>query len=215
MNPHPNSWEKSLQSAIDLDIQHISAYALTYEEDTPLQAAVSKGNVKPVDEEIDRAMYEMAIEKLENAGFKQYEISNFAKPGFECKHNLNYWANKSYIDIGPSAGSFWNGKRTINISNINKYIDAIENGTDTTEENEISNQIQIACETAVLNLRRRIGINFEEFKKQTGFNAKELFKQPIEEHKKSGMLEENDGGICLTKKALPIADSILCDFSDV
>jgi oxygen-independent coproporphyrinogen III oxidase len=211
----PQSWEISLQSAIDLDIQHISTYALTYEEDTPLQYAVSKGKVKPIDEETDRAMYETAIEKLEDAGFKQYEISNFARLGFECKHNLNYWANKPYIGTGPAAGSFWQGRRTINISDITKYIDAIEHGLDATEENEISNPVQVACETAVLNLRRRTGIDFAEFKKQTGFDAKELFTKPIAEYKKLGLIEETNGQLFLTQKALPIADSVLCDFSDV
>jgi oxygen-independent coproporphyrinogen III oxidase len=211
----PESWEMSMQSAIELDVQHISAYALTYEEDTPLQAAVSKGEVKPLDEETDRLMYETAIEKLEQAGFKQYEISNFARPGFECLHNLNYWANKPYIGIGPAAGSFWNSKRTINISDITKYTEAIENNLDAAEEKEISNPLQIACETAVLNLRRRMGIDLLEFKKQTGFDAKELFAKPIAEYKKLGLIEEADSRLFLTRKALPIADSILCDFSDV
>ncbi len=110
--PHSTlkSWKHSLRSAIDLGVQHISAYALTYEEQTPLQKAVETGEVTPVDEEIDRQMYDMTIDELEKAGFKQYEISNFAKPGFECRHNLNYWANNPYLGIGPAAGSYWNGQ---------------------------------------------------------------------------------------------------------
>jgi oxygen-independent coproporphyrinogen-3 oxidase len=213
--PHSTleSWKYSLRSAIDLGVQHISAYALTYEEGTPLQKAVEACEVEPVDEEIDRQMYETTIDELEKAGFKQYEISNFAKPGFECKHNLNYWANKPYIGIGPAAGAYWNGKRTLNIADIKKYIEAIEQGTTVTDESETPDNIQIACETAVLNLRRRCGIILDEFEKQTGFDAMMLFAEPIGRYRELGLIEATDGRLFLTRGALPIADSVLCDFS--
>jgi oxygen-independent coproporphyrinogen-3 oxidase len=213
--PHSTleSWKYSLRSAIDLGVQHISAYALTYEEGTPLQKAVEAGKVEPVDEEIDRQMYETTIDELEKAGFKQYEISNFAKPGFECKHNLNYWANKPYIGIGPAAGAYWNGNRTLNISDIKKYIEAIEQGTTVTDESETPDNTQIACETAVLNLRRRCGIILDEFEKQTGFDAMKLFAEPIGRYRELGLIEAAEGRLFLTRGSLPIADSVLCDFS--
>ena len=207
------SWKYSLRSAINLDVQHISAYALSYEEGTPLQKSVEAGEVAPVDEEIDRQMYETTIDELEKAGFKQYEISNFAKPGFECKHNLNYWANKPYIGVGPAAGSYWNGKRTLNIADIKKYIEAIEQGTTVTDESETPDNTQIACETAVLNLRRRCGIILDEFENQTGFDAMKLFAEPIGRYRELGLIEAADGRLFLTRGALPIADSVLCDFS--
>ncbi len=207
------SWKHSLRSAIDLGVQHISAYALTYEEQTPLQKAVETGEVKPLDEETDRQMYEMTIDELEKAGFKQYEISNFAKPGFECRHNLNYWANNPYLGIGPAAGSYWQGKRTLNIADIKKYIEAIELGKNVTAESETPDNIQAACETAVLNLRRRSGIILDEFKKQTGFDAAKLFAEPIGRYKKLGLIRTTSKRLYLTRKALPIADSVLCDFS--
>jgi oxygen-independent coproporphyrinogen-3 oxidase len=214
-NSKMESWKHSLRSAIDSGVQHISAYALTYEEGTPLQKAVAAGEVKPVDEEIDRRMYETAIDELEKAGFKQYEISNFARPGFECKHNLNYWANKPYIGVGPAAGSYWQGRRCLNIADITKYIEAIEKGADAIAESENLNPQQIACETAVLNLRRRRGIDLEDFKNSTGLDAIELFSEPINRYKKLGLIEAADGRLFLTREALPIADSILCDFSTV
>jgi oxygen-independent coproporphyrinogen-3 oxidase len=215
--PHSTlkSWKHSLLSAIDLDVQHISAYALTYEEGTPLQKAAAAGEVKPVDEETDRRMYETAIDDLEGAGFKQYEISNFARSGFECKHNLNYWANKPYIGVGPAAGSYWQGRRWLNIADITKYIEAIEQGTEAITESESPNALQIACETAVLNLRRRRGIDLEDFKNSTCLDAIELFAEPIGRYKKLGLIETADGRLFLTREALPIADSVLCDFSAV
>jgi len=207
------SWKHSLRSAIDLGVQHISAYALTYEEQTPLQKAVETGEVTPVNEETDRQMYDMTIDELEKAGFKQYEISNFAKPGFECRHNLNYWANTPYLGIGPAAGSYWQGKRTLNIADIKKYIEAIEQGKNVTAESETPDNIQVACETAVLNLRRRCGIILDEFKKQTGFDAAKLFAEPIGKYKKLGLIRTTGKRLYLTRNALPIADSVLCDFS--
>jgi oxygen-independent coproporphyrinogen III oxidase len=215
--PHSTlkSWKHSLRSAIDLGVQHISAYALTYEEETPLQKAVEMGEVTPVDEETDRQMYEMTIDELEKAGFKQYEISNFAKPGFECKHNLNYWRNFPYLGIGPAAGSYWNGKRTLNIADIKKYIDGVEQGKTVTAESETPDNLQVACETAVLNLRRRCGIIFDEFEKQTGFDAAKLFAEPIGKYKKLGLIRTTSKRLYLTRKALPIADSVLCDFSTI
>jgi oxygen-independent coproporphyrinogen-3 oxidase len=207
------SWKHSLHSAIDLGVQHISAYALSYEEGTPLQKAVEAGEVAPVDEEIDRQMYETTIDELEKAGFKQYEISNFAKPGFECKHNLNYWRNLPYIGVGPAAGSYWQGKRTLNIADIKKYIDGVEQGSTVTDESETPDNTQIACETAVLNLRRRRGIILDEFENQTGFDAMKLFAEPIDRYRELGLIEAAEGRLFLTRGALPIADSVLCDFS--
>ncbi len=209
------SWKHSLHSAIDLGVQHISAYCLTYEEGTPLQKAVAAGEVEPVDEETDRAMYETVIDELEQAGFEQYEISNFARPGFECKHNINYWANKPYIGVGPAAGSYWQNRRTLNIADIKSYIKEIERSEDVIVESESLDNLQVACETAVLNLRRRCGIDLKEFKIRTGYDAMELFAEPIGRYRELGLIDMADGRLFLTRKALPIADSILCDFSDV
>jgi oxygen-independent coproporphyrinogen-3 oxidase len=209
------SWKHNLRSAIDLGVQHISAYALTYEHNTPLQKAVEAGEVKPIDEETDRQMYDMTIDELEKAGFKQYEISNFARPGFECRHNLNYWANYPYLGIGPAAASYWNGNRTLNIADIKKYIDGVEQGKTVIAETETPDKTQTACETAVLNLRRRCGIILEDFKNQTGFDAMELFAEPVSKYKMLGLLRQSKCRLYLARKALPIADSILCDFSEV
>ncbi len=209
------SWQHSLREAIELNVRHISAYSLSYEEGTPLKKMVEAGEIEKIDEETDRTMYEVAIDELERAGFKQYEISNFARPGFECEHNLNYWANRPYIGIGPSAASFWRGKHTGNIADIKKYIDAIEQFADATAECETPNPTQLACETAVLNLRRRRGIDLKEFKNRTGFEATQLFAEPIDRYKNLGLIEATNGRLFLTRNALAIADSVLCDFSDV
>ena len=204
------SWLHNLDSAIISGVQHISAYSLTYEKQTPLQKMVDTGKVTPIDEDTDRNMYELAIDKLTSAGFGQYEISNFAKKGFQCKHNLVYWSNQQYIGIGPSAASYYNGKRTTNIADIERYIECGE-----IVESEIPKDIEIACETAVLNLRRIRGINLAQFKEQTGFDAAKIFAEPIERYLKMGLMKKNNNAVSLTRSALPIADSVLTDFSAI
>jgi oxygen-independent coproporphyrinogen-3 oxidase len=210
-----NSWKQNLRSAVELEIDHISAYALTYEDHTPLGRALAAGAIKPVDEDTDRAMYELTIDELAMAGIDQYEISNFARNGFQCRHNLNYWANGCYAGIGPGATSYLHGTRSTNYPDIGKYVEAIESGQSTVAESETLSGLERACETAVLNLRRRSGIDLAEFKTQTGFDAMHLFAEPIRMYQEQGLINTEDEHVFLTRNALAIADSILCDFAVV
>jgi oxygen-independent coproporphyrinogen-3 oxidase len=206
-------WRNTLASAINLGIEHISAYSLSYEQGTPLCKQLESGQIQKVDEETDRAMYEMAIEMLRDVGIVQYEISNFARRGFECRHNGVYWDNRPWVGIGPAAASYWQGTRTTNISDVAAYVNAIESGRRLFTETETPNAIETACQTAILNLRRVSGIDPKEFQLQTGFNAFELFAEPIARYQKLGLIVVTMGGIRLAAHALPIADSILCDFA--
>jgi oxygen-independent coproporphyrinogen-3 oxidase len=208
-----DSWKQNLRSAIELQVEHISAYGLSYEEGTPFSKDLAEGLIEPIDEDTDRAMFELTIDELEQAGINQYEISNFARKDFECGHNLNYWANGSYAGIGPGATSYLHGTRSTNIADIDKYIKAVTEGESTAESSETLNDLERACETAVLNLRRRSGIDLAQFTSQTGYNALELFAEPILRYRKMGLIEMGTGRIWLTRQALGIADSILCDFS--
>lgn len=212
-NSSVESFGRSVDHAIDLGIQHISAYSLSYEKGTELLRALKAKRVMPVDEETDRRMYELAIEKLQRAGFEQYEISNFAKKGFQCIHNHIYWANDDYIGIGPAATTHLNGRRRTNIADIEKYVTSIKANRSVVAEAESLSRIEKACETAVLNLRRRCGIVIEEFKQKTGYDPLELFAEVIKDHQGAGFIEVTEEGIFLTRQALSIADSILCDFS--
>jgi len=207
------SWKRNLRSAIELQVEHISAYGLSYEQGTPFSKDLVEGLIEPVDEDTDRAMYELTIDELEQAGIDQYEISNFARNGFECRHNLNYWANGSYAGIGPGATSYLHGTRSTNFTDIDKYVRAVTKGESTIESSETLSDFERACETAVLNLRRRCGIELAQFKNQTSYDALELFTEPIRRYQKLRLIEKSPGNISLTRQALGIADSILCDFA--
>lgn len=210
-----DSWNRTLDKAPQLNIHHISAYALTYENKTPLYADRQQNKFTPIDEETDRKMYDLAIDKLNAANYPQYEISNFARPGYECAHNLQYWANNPYIAIGPAAASYYKNTRTTNIPDIAQYIKKITTGQNPATQTETPTKIETACQTAVLNLRRIDGINIEQYKQKTGYDPTKLFAEEINRNKQLGLLQTTNDKIALTKKALPIADSILSDFSTI
>ena len=206
-------WKYNLATMIDLGPEHVSAYSLTYEKGTPLRCLLDAGRVTPISEELDREMYELTIDRFDQAGIYQYEISNFAKPGFECRHNKSYWHNTDYIGIGSAAGSFYNHCRYENVADVSEYIGNVNAGKDVRGFcNELSSE-QIAHETAVLMLRLREGINLIRFKAQTGYDAPELFAAAIEENISKGLLEKDDLGVRLSRSALAVADSVICDFA--
>lgn len=209
-----NGWRQTLAKAVRNDVQHLSAYSLTYETDTPLEKIKSAGKLKPVSEELDRKMYEAAIETLADAGFEHYEISNFAKPGFECKHNLTYWKNDFYIGIGPAACGYIKDCRIENISDIAKYIESIEQNKDAAVEKLEISPFEKASQTAVLGLRLINGIDLIEYRNKTGFDIFELFKDSIDKNLKSNLLRIKDNRLSLSEQAVPIADSVLCDFAN-
>lgn len=208
------SWRQNLQTAINLDIQHISAYSLTYEKNTPLEKSKLSGNIKNIDEDSDRKMYETAIETLSVSGFEHYEISNFAKAGFKCRHNLAYWKNEQYLGIGPAAASSVDNFRFENISDIEKYVERIKQNEDAADEKMIVTALEKAAQTAVLNLRLTEGINLTEYKQKTGFDIYELFKSTIEKNLNSNLLQLKDNRLSLTGQGLPITDFVLCDFAE-
>ena len=217
----PADWQTSLEAALALNIDHVSAYSLSFEAGTAFEAERRAGRMAAVEEELDRAMYEWAVERLERAGLGQYEISNFARPGCECRHNLGYWANQPYVGIGPAAASYLMpsmtaepaGRRIANAPDIEQYLAAVEAGLAAPAEVEAVSADDVLCETAVLNLRRRGGIDLAEFRRRTGRDAMEIFAGPIGRHRGMGLIEVTGRTIRLTQPALPIADAVLCDFA--
>ena len=126
---------------------------------------------------------------------------------------MTYWQNSTYVGLGPSASSFYNEKRTQNVSSIAEYIRAIENNSLPIAQSQQLNPLEIACETAVLNLRRIEGIDLETFAEQTDYELEKLFPKSIDRLYCQGLIEISQGRLCLTRKALPIADTVLTDFS--
>ncbi|NQT28324.1 MAG: radical SAM family heme chaperone HemW, partial [Candidatus Omnitrophica bacterium] len=169
-----SDWALELKQAACLGLKHISTYCLTCEKNTPLFLQVKKKFTIPLGDEVLAKMYIKAINYLSKKGFKHYEISNFAKPGFESKHNQSYWQGNPYLGLGPSAVSFINARREKNVSNVVEYIDKVEKGESPVCFSEILSKPKQAKELAAIKIRTKEGINFEWFKAHTGYDFLKL-----------------------------------------
>ena len=207
------SWKKELEEAVRLPVTHCSVYELTYEKGTPLFAALKNKSIAPLEDDVVANMYEMAIDLLGLRGIKQYEVSNFAKDGFECRHNQNYWENNSYIGLGPSAVSYMDGVRTKNISDVKEYVKRFERGDKLAESSEKLSPIRRAKETAAIKIRTKDGIDFGWFKDKTGFDFEKLEKGALKELIEQDLIkykEENNihSGIALKRRGFLFCDTV-------
>ncbi len=207
----PDDWAHDLDAAISSGVPHLSTYALTWETDTPMSDALARGELSRVTEDDELAMYERAIDTLSAAGYEHYEISNFARPGFACRHNEVYWANEPYLGLGPSAVSYLQGERRRNVASIETYASDLAAGRLAVEFRERLDPEKRARETAVMNLRRRRGIDFAEFERHTGYDARRLFDREFGHFCAEGLLESAAASIRLTRRGLVVADSVLSE----
>ena len=168
-----------MQQAVILPVKHISVYSLTYEKGTALSKMLKKGLIEPLEDEAVAGMYEYAVDFLQGRGFKRYEVSNFARDGYLCRHNFSYWKNEPYIGLGPSAVSYLDGVRRKNISDVKEYIARIKKGGSVIKSQEKLSAVQKAKETAALKIRTEEGISLEWFKEKTGFDFLRLEKASI------------------------------------
>jgi len=167
--------------------------------------------VTPVGEELERAMYLEAMDRLASAGFEQYEISNFARPGFRCRHNEAYWANEAYFGFGLGAARYVEGRREVNTRDIHTYIRRIEAGEPATQQSEQLTPEERARETAAVQLRRADGIHRASFQRQTGFGVDALLGSAIRKNVGRGWLEDDGTTVRLTRQGMLLADSVCAD----
>jgi oxygen-independent coproporphyrinogen-3 oxidase len=206
------TWRQSLAAAISLEPEHLSCYGLTYEPGTRLHTRLTRGEVKQVDPDLEADMYELAIDTLAAAGYQQYEISNFARPGAECRHNLTYWRNEPYLGIGPAAAGYVDGLRYKNVADTDAYICAINAGETPYCEQEHLDPAQCARETAMLALRTTTGLDCRRFSERFGLDPLHFFATAIDKHAGNGLLEADAGRIRLTRRGLLLADRVIADF---
>ncbi len=206
-------WRRDLEIALDLGPSHLSCYGLVFEKGTELWKQRSRGEVRPVDEELERSMYEHTIDRLAGAGLLMYEISNFARPGHDSRHNLVYWANDAYFGFGVGAARYVRGVRSVNTRELPAYLRRIEAGEPATGPTEQLAPEERARETAVLMLRRtRLGLDRADFRRRTGFDIDQLAAAAIERYRARGSLEDNGTGLRLTREGIFVADDVLAAF---
>lgn len=206
-NQTSDSLMYSLQKTIDLSPDHISVYSLIFEEGTPLYKEMKKGKIKPVDDSVDSDFYKMVINFLENNGYSQYEVSNFAKDKKFCNHNLKYWHNEEYLAFGPSAHGFFNNYRYKNVRNIKQYITKLKSGELPTDSEEFQDLNKKIIDTFFLGLRSD-GINLQKFKKRFNLNINKIIKNELKFLQDEGFIFLDKNKISLTSKGYQMCDSI-------
>ena len=203
-------WQENLQMALDLEVPHISSYALTVEPKTALKSMIEKDKVAPVDEELAKEQYEIMIETLSAAGFDNYEFSNFGKPGFFSRNNTAYWFGKPYLGIGPSAHSFDGFHRKWNINNNTLYIKSIQRGEIPAEVEKLSVTDRYN-ELVMTRLRTKWGIALDEVERSFGLKYKEYLLREASKLIKDGMLEWNEDRLQVSKKGKFLSDGIAAE----
>ncbi|MCX6376728.1 MAG: radical SAM family heme chaperone HemW, partial [Armatimonadetes bacterium] len=206
------SWSETLDKALDLAPEHVSLYSLTVEEGTPFHAMQVEGRLTLPGDDLEADMYEEAIRVLTGAGFEHYEISNFARPGFRCRHNITYWRNEPYFGFGAGAASLLNGTRSTNVSDPEEYIIRVEAGQDPKACEERLTGKAAMGETMFLGLRMLQGVDIESFARRYGVTAQEVFFEEIADLAERGLIEESDGAIRLTPRGLLLANDVFAEF---
>ena len=208
----PEDFFGSLSAALELEPEHLSLYGLSYEPGTELAAAAAAGRVVRCDEEAERAMYLGAVERLAAAGYGHYEVANFARPGRECRHNLNYWTGGEYLGLGAAAASYLAGERRANAGDVGEYCARVEAGRSPAEAAERLGAEKRAREALMLGLRLCRGVDLAEFRVRTGFEAGELFGPALAGHLAAGRAELSGGRLRLTLDGLLVANTIMAEF---
>lgn len=204
-------WLNNLKNAIDLPVKHISAYSLILEKGTILNKMVIDGKVRLQDEDYDADLYEKTIDFLSCNGFNQYEVSNFAKPGYECVHNKSYWNYKDYLSFGTSAHSFVDGIRWWNCSSLKFYITSIEAKNNAVIGSEKLTIDEMMNEYVMLALRGE-GLNLEELENKFDENWFKKNENYINTLFNEDFLIRNNNFLKFTKKGYAVCDEILSNF---
>lgn len=205
------SWSNDLETAVKLHPEHISAYNLTYEEGTSLYKAMQNGEIVPLNEEENLKQFTTLIESLDNAGYRHYEISNFALPGRESRHNSSYWHDIPYLGCGAAAHSYDGLSRQWNVANIDFYIRGIKEGA-ANYEVEVLTESERYNDAILTRLRTYDGLPLEWFKKK--FHKKyitHILNNAAEHIARGTLTHDSDNCIRLTKNGIFISDAIMRD----
>ena len=207
-NQTKEKWKENLDIACTLPISHISTYSLILERGTILNKMVLDGKVKLQDDDYDADLYQFTIEYLSNAGFIQYEVSNFAKVGFECLHNLFYWQHKNYLGLGPSAHSFYKNKRWWNFTSLKRYIEEVKIKSNAIMSEEKLSVSELQSEFIMLALRSK-GLNLQEVKDKFGNQWLYKNESKIENYIQAGYILQQENKLKLTSSGYAVCDEIL------
>ncbi len=204
------AWQRNVDTIIEADIPHISCYALTVEKHTALDTLIARGKKAPVDAERQAKQFLLLMNWLETAGYMHYEISNFARPGSQSRHNSSYWQGRPYYGFGPSAHGFSGNRRRWNVADNARYINALRQGHIPSEE-EILTPVQQLNEYIMISLRTMEGLDTRRVASQFGGSCKEQLHKAAGRYLRGGFLENRGDILVLTNAGKLLADGIAAD----
>ena len=213
-NQKLEEWKESLQKIVALNPTHISAYSLILEEGTKLYDMYQNNEFEVIDEDTDIEMYNYTINYLKENGYNQYEISNYSKDGYECKHNIVYWNCDNYIGVGAGASGFIGDIRYSNVEGLDEYHNKILSNEKPIENIEVLSIDDKIQEKIFMGLRMNNGIKFIDFKKQFHIDFEEKYKEKIKVLEENKLINKDEYGIRLTQKGREISNSVFIEFLD-
>ncbi len=201
-------WKNDLECAIELQPDHISTYGLTFEQGTSFWNRLQHGELAKINEDLERQMYEVAIDRLTLAGFEHYEVSNFAKPAKRCRHNEVYWTGGEYFAAGPGAARYVAGVRETNQRSVLGWLKSIDSGQSPVAERECLLPEERARELLVFGLRRLDGVERNWFATRTGSSIEQLVSEPLSRFIAEELFSDDGRRVALTRKGLLVSDAI-------
>lgn len=205
-----SQWKEDISAALALNVEHISAYSLMYEENTPLWKMLDTGKIKEIDEELSLTMFKELVCQLTDAGYEHYEISNFARPGYRSRHNSSYWHQVPYIGLGAAAHSFDLNSRQWNVADLKLYIEEINNGIIPMEREELDNDTTFN-DIITTALRTSDGIDLNAMETRLGKRYRNTLISAAGKHIEQGLLEIRHDRLRLTAEGIFISDMVMSD----
>ena len=205
-------WIDTIQQGTSLGVQHISTYGLTFEAGTQFWSKRLKGQLHQIPDELERTMYEAVMDLLPAAGYPQYEISNFAPTGFECRHNQVYWRSEPFFGFGPGAAAYVDGVRRTNHRSVTTWLRRTLAGENAAGESEHLDREGSAREAVMLGFRQCLGINRTVFRERFGVELESLAGEEFAIHMSNGLLEVAGDHVRLTRAGRCMADRVIVDF---
>ncbi len=205
-----DDWKKDINEAIALSPQHISSYSLTIEEKTVFGKWTKQGKIKPVDDDVAASQLALLIDILEGANYEQYEVSNFSRPGFQSRHNSNYWKNKIYLGVGPSAHSYNGVSRQYNVSNNPLYLRSIQREQVPSTMEVLSREDKIN-EYLLTSLRTSWGADLKMLREQYSWDIIKENWDYVQSLQSQGLVAIEDNILRLTRQGRFLADKIASD----
>lgn len=206
------SWGYTLRKVLDLDITHVSIYGLMYEPGTPLYKFLIRKRISPMSEDLELEIFNLTQEVLKEYDFSWYEISNYAKKGYECRHNMTYWEGGDYLGLGSSAHSLIEGTRYSNTPNIESYVKLLSSGKSPRVWIERLPPLERAKELIILGLRMKRGVSLREVYQRTRIDVSHLFNDNIKKLVDEGLISFKDERIALTERGRLLGNLVFEEF---